>query len=46
MLPITFQTIQDETNRNVSLKQVASFIENGWPEKQDKITEKEVSKFD
>ena len=38
MLPITFQTIQDETNRNVSLKQVASFNENGWPEKEDEIT--------
>ena len=45
MLPITFQTIQDETNRNVLLKQVASYIENGWPEKEDKITKKEVSEF-
>jgi transposase InsO family protein len=45
LLPITFESIQDETQNCEVLGKVKQFISKGWPSHQKQIQDAEVSKY-
>ncbi|XP_011859382.1 PREDICTED: uncharacterized protein K02A2.6-like [Vollenhovia emeryi] len=44
-LPVTFQILKEETGNCATLKIVAQYIEQGWPETIKKFTNPEAAKF-